>query len=367
MFQFHPLPIQRRSWLVCRAATPTRSEAVKPAWAGTDDWLSRAVNVLIGTPFIYAVLKRQAKAVLRRTAESRGIDWTGNVRALSSGGLQAYYAERTGVRYPEYYMRKFHAYDAGNLCWEAAYEAEPATYAMALRVWPHERELSWREAQRRLRYSFLEAVDAFHAAAATKNALRVAIDIGCSVGVSTRYLAEWMVQRAPDALSMRVYGVDLSPYFLAVARARQATGDIADASVDRRRASIEYVHAQAEALPFADDTADLITLQFVLHELPRSAARAIFPELVRVMRSGGTLAFVDNNPRSPVIQNLPPALFTLMKSTEPHSDDYYTFDVEAALRDTPGVVSVQVHETDPRHRTILCRVHKEADGRPPGV
>eukprot|EP00166_Cyanidium_caldarium_P003897 ctg_382.g249 len=77
-FQFYPLPIQRRSWLVSRAATPTRSEVAKPAWAGTEDWLSRAVNVLIGTPFIYAVLKRQAKAVLQRTAESRGIDWTGN-------------------------------------------------------------------------------------------------------------------------------------------------------------------------------------------------------------------------------------------------------------------------------------------------
>jgi hypothetical protein len=32
--------------------------------------------------------------------------------------------------------------------------------------------------------------------------------------------------------------------------------------------------------------------------------------------------------RSKVIQNLPPVIFTLMKSTEPHSDVYYTFDVE---------------------------------------
>jgi len=35
--------------------------------------------------------------------------------------------------------------------------------------------------------------------------------------------------------------------------------------------------------------------------------------------------------RSKVIQTLPPAIFTLMKSTEPHSDVYYTFDVEVAF------------------------------------
>jgi hypothetical protein len=35
--------------------------------------------------------------------------------------------------------------------------------------------------------------------------------------------------------------------------------------------------------------------------------------------------------RSKVIQNLPPVIFTLMKSTEPHSDVYYTFDVEVKL------------------------------------
>lgn len=36
--------------------------------------------------------------------------------------------------------------------------------------------------------------------------------------------------------------------------------------------------------------------------------------------------------RSPVIQNLPPAIFTLMKSTEPWSDEYYLMDFEAVWR-----------------------------------
>jgi len=55
-----------------------------------------------------------------------------------------------------------------------------------------------------------------------------------------------------------------------------------------------------------------------------------------------------------VIQNLPPVLFTLMKSTEPWSDDYYTFDVEAALGKR-GFDAVVMTASDPRHRTIIGR------------
>ena len=43
------------------------------------------------------------------------------------------------VEYPEYYLKPFHAYAEGNLCWLAAFEAEPATYSMALRVYPKDR------------------------------------------------------------------------------------------------------------------------------------------------------------------------------------------------------------------------------------
>ena len=56
--------------------------------------------------------------------------------------------------------------------------------------------------------------------------------------------------------------------------------------------------------------------------------------------------------RSKTIQNLPPALFTLMKSTEPHSDLYYQMDIEAALRDA-GFQHVVTKEADHRHRAVL--------------
>ena len=58
------------------------------------------------------------------------------------------------------------------------------------------------------------------------------------------------------------------------------------------------------------------------------------------------------NPGSPVIQSLPPALFILLKSTEPWSDDYYTFDVEAAMTEI-GFEYQATIPSDPRHRTII--------------
>ena len=55
-----------------------------------------------------------------------------------------------------------------------------------------------------------------------------------------------------------------------------------------------------------------------------------------------------------MIQALPPVLFTLMKSTEPWSDDYYTFDLEAALVEA-GFEAPVVVPSDPRHRTLVGR------------
>jgi hypothetical protein len=71
--------------------------------------------------------------------------------------------------------------------------------------------------------------------------------------------------------------------------------------------------------------------------------------------SDGCQSFVVACHRSPVIQNLPPVLFTLMKSTEPWSDEYYLFDEEGCLREQ-GFEHVATVDSDPRHRTVLGMV-----------
>ena len=56
--------------------------------------------------------------------------------------------------------------------------------------------------------------------------------------------------------------------------------------------------------------------------------------------------------RSKTIQNLPPVIFTLMKSTEPWSDEYYQMDVEEAMRQA-GFKHVVTEESDHRHRAVM--------------
>jgi SAM-dependent methyltransferase len=307
---------------------------LKPAWTG-DDWLSRLVNVLINTKPLYALMKRQARQVLIKTAEKNGIPWRQQRAEWEASDVRDRLPEviDATVSYPDYYRVPFHAYPEGNLCWQAAFEAEAATYSMALRVWPQE-SLTWQAAQDRLRGSFHQVL-ADHGPKTVQNVL----DIGCSVGISTLYLHQFYQARQEQPV--RTVGLDLSPHMLTVAAER-----------DRDRA-VEWVHGRAEATGFPSASFDVVTLQFVAHELPRTATQAIFQEVLRLLRPGGAIAITDNNPQSTVIQNLPPALFTLMKSTEPWSDDYYTFDMESALI-TAGFQPPLTVATDPRHRTLVA-------------
>lgn len=314
----------------------SKNSITKPGWAG-EDRLSRFVNLLIHTKPIYQVMKRQARQVMIKTAEKKGIEWRKNYETLEASGVKSRLAEieRPGLVYPDYYKVPFHAYTEGNLCWPAAFEAHSATYAMALRIWPKE-NLTWEAAQARLRSSFHQILAA-HGPAEVRDIL----DIGCSVGISTLTLHHFYSQR--QANPVRSVGLDLSPYMLAVAKTKDVKGEIA-----------EWRHAAGEDTGLPDSSFDLITLQFILHELPRQATRAVFQEAWRLLRPGGCLALIDNNPQSPVLQKLPPVLFTLMKSTEPWTDDYYTFDLEGALIDT-GFELVVSQPSDPRHRTIIAK------------
>jgi ubiquinone/menaquinone biosynthesis C-methylase UbiE len=312
---------------------------LKPDWAG-DDLLSRLVNVLIQTKPIYALMKQQARQVLIKTAEKNGIPWRQTVRDYESSTIRQRLDELTdpAIAYPDYYRVPFHAYSEGNLCWQAAFEAESATYSMALRVWPKE-NLSWQAAQDRLRSSFHQVL-----ADLGPQQVRDILDMGCSVGIST--LALHRYYRAKQNSPVRTVGLDLSPYMLSVAQERDVAREV------------NWIHGIGEQTGFADRSFDLVTLQFVIHELPRQASAEVFREALRLLRPGGYLAIVDNNPQSPVIQKLPPVLFALMKSTEPWSDDFYTFDVEGALQTVGFEMPVTV-ESDPRHRTILARKSTE--------
>ena len=320
-----------------------------PAWAG-DDWVSKLVNVVVKAPG----MKLMARQVMISTAEKKGIMWSDTVRQLE--GLEQKVSTHlkditdSTVKYPSYYTMPFHAYDEGNLSWKAAFEVEPATYVMASRVWPKD-NIDWKMAQDRLRDGYSANIEKFVADNRQQGALFPTdiIDCGCSVGISTIALAS-------SFPSAKVTGLDLSPYFLAVAKLRSSQ-DVnerwqPDGLTNAINSNISWVHGNAENTPFEDGSFDLFSLAFVTHELPQFATQNIFEEAFRVLKPGGIVCLCDNDPQSEVIRNLPPVIFTLMKSTEPWSDDYYTMDMQGGMAKA-GFVNTRSVLMDPRHRIVL--------------
>lgn len=83
------------------------------------------------------------------------------------------------------------------------------------------------------------------------------LDIGCSVGLSSRYLAT----AYPQA---QVTGLDLSPYMLAVGELRER--QLGGGAGQRQR--IRYIHGDMEHSGLPDASFDMVSVQFVCHELP---------------------------------------------------------------------------------------------------
>ncbi|GAX79902.1 hypothetical protein CEUSTIGMA_g7342.t1 [Chlamydomonas eustigma] len=333
----HLTPSSRRFiGLTCRASA---TSAQKPAWTG-DSIPSKVANWAINTPWIFGAMKVLAKDQMKSTAVKKGVDWDGHVAKLQAVVKELEMIklelENTEIAYPEYYLKPFHAYDEGNLGWLAAFEVDMATMAVGLRCFGKmDPTISPTSAFERLAGGATNTLKAYYQQHNLQPPENI-VDVGCSTGMSTR----WLAGQFPEA---SITGVDLSPYFLAVAEWEQR---------QRRVPNIKYMHALAEQSGLPSASVDALLYQYIIHECPQKAIRDFVKESGRVLKPGGTLTFVDNNPRSKTIQSLPPAIAILMKSTEPWSDEYFSCDVEACMREG-GFKEVVTVEIDHRHRAVM--------------
>jgi ubiquinone/menaquinone biosynthesis C-methylase UbiE len=143
------------------------------------------------------------------------------------------------------------------------------------------------------------------------------LDVGMGTG---RFL-----RQAASALhGSELSGVDLSPWYVSHARqqlAASARGAIGAGVVARLEA------ANAEALPFADGSFDVVTSIFMLHELPRRVRRAALEEMHRVLAPGGLLVLEDAAQPSES-RDLIPALDQFSRDMhEPFFADYLDDDL----------------------------------------
>uniref|UniRef100_B8HV45 Methyltransferase type 11 n=1 Tax=Cyanothece sp. (strain PCC 7425 / ATCC 29141) TaxID=395961 RepID=B8HV45_CYAP4 len=296
----------------------------------TVDFRSRLVSGLLAIKPLATVAKHQARKMIIQRAEAIGVPWTEQVAALQTHDWESELAQvqNPELVYPSYYLNSFHAYERGNLCWQAALEVEVAAQAVHARLWPEPTI----NGDQRLRQSYHDQFQQF-----IQTTPHQVLDLGCGVGMSTFALHALYPQA-------EITGVDLSPYFLAVAHYQSR----------ERQLPIRWVHAAAEATGLPESSFDLVSLCLVCHELPQQATWEILQEAHRLLRPEGYLTIMDMNPRSPIYAQMPTYVLTLQKSTEPFLDEYFTFDLEAAIQQA-GFQSINVASNSPRHRALVAQ------------
>jgi SAM-dependent methyltransferase len=292
---------------------------------------SAFVNRVLAIKPLATFAKQSARNMMIKRAESIGVQWTQNAADLQSRGADVWEAERQALsqdlEYPDYYLTSFHAYPLGNLSWDAATEVESAAQAVHAKIWP---ELG-AGGDAYLRQTYHELL---------KQQIQIEpqtiLDVGCGAGMSTLALQKTYPQA-------QITGLDLSGYFLTVASYRN------------QPRSIQWLHRAAEHTQLPAHSFDLVSICLVVHELPQAATRQILSEARRLLRPQGHLAIMDMNPRSEFVQRLPPYVLTLLKSTEPYLDDYFSLDLEQAILDA-GFAAPKIFVNSPRHCTAIAQV-----------
>ena len=100
------------------------------------------------------------------------------------------------------------------------------------------------------------------------------LDVGCGTGVHLE-----LYRKA----GCEVFGIDLSPSMLHVARERLGE----DAQLHR---------GDASKMHFSDKTFDLIIISTVLHEMPDEVRSAVIAESKRILKKDGRILLIDFHP-----------------------------------------------------------------------
>jgi len=144
------------------------------------------------------------------------------------------------------------------------------------------------------------------------------LDVGCGTGIH--------LERYQKA-GCDVYGIDLSPAMLEVARKRLGK----DANIQM---------GDASKMPYPDKEFDLIIMSTVLHQMPRNVRSAVINETKRVLKENGRILLIDFHPGpiQPLKGWLYKSIITLaeVSAGREHFKNYRDFMANKGL---PGLIS----------------------------
>jgi ubiquinone/menaquinone biosynthesis C-methylase UbiE len=183
-------------------------------------------------------------------------------RRRESGQYLQVRSEETPSRRPSYYLQNFHFQSGGWMTPDSAQR-----YDTQVEVLLNGTANVIRRQALRPFYQVFSGRDQRH--------LRL-LDVGCGTGRTLDFFKQaW--PRLP------ALGIDMSEAYVAEARDHL-----------KRWCWIDFIIANAEALPLEDQSQDAVTCIFMLHELPPKVRPIVLSEFARVLRRGGRLVLVDS-------------------------------------------------------------------------
>lgn len=203
--------------------------------------------------------------------------------------------------YPDYFRRNFHWQTDGYLSQRSA-----AIYDIGV-------EFLFLGTADVMRRQIVPPVTRYLRSRAAEQGRARILDVACGTGSALNQLAI----AHPNE---NYWGLDLSPYYLRYAGQRLSYVN-----------SLSLVAENAECMPLADASFDVVTSVFLFHELPRRARRNVLSEMRRVLKPGGLLVLEDAAQLSEA-----PELGVFLENfaasmNEPFFADYIRDDLSEAL------------------------------------
>lgn len=179
----------------------------------------------------------------------------------SAGAGREVHDPELAARFPDYFLQNFHYQTGGYLTEGSA------------RLYDTQVEVLFSGSANAMRRQCIVPVS-HYVRGRDQRRLRL-LDVACGTGRLVRFLKEAFPR-------LSVTGLDLSEAYIAEARRHVAPYDAA------------FEIGNAEALPFSNESCDLITTVYLFHEVPDTVRRTIVGEFARVLKPGGRLILMDS-------------------------------------------------------------------------